>query len=207
MQEERIQQLNNRKPDSNGSYVLYWMQQSQRAAFNHSLEYAARRANENGQSLIVGFGLTDRYPEANERHYAFMLEGLAEVAKGLQRRGIKFVVRRGEPDDVALSLAERASLVVCDRGYLRHQRQWRERVAAEAGKRVVQIEGDVVVPVAIASDKVEFAARTIRPKLQKLWPDLLGDLRPTRLRIWRPVDDLSSRPGSSPSSCLHMRKQ
>ena len=183
MQEERIQHLNDRKPDSNGSYVLYWMQQSQRAAFNHSLEYAARRANENGQSLIVGFGLTDRYPEANERHYAFMLEGLAEVAKGLQRRGIKFVVRRGEPDDVALSLAERASLVVCDRGYLRHQRQWRDRVAAEAGKRVVQIEGDVVVPVATASDKVEFAARTIRPKLQKLWPDLLGDLRPTRLRI------------------------
>ena len=180
MEDGRIHQLNDDRPDGQGRYVLYWMQQSQRAAFNHALEYAVRRANELGQGVIVGFGLTDTYPEANERHYAFMLEGLAEVRDTLHERGIKFVVRKGAPDEVALDLATDATLVVCDRGYLRHQRQWRARVAANAGKCVVQVEGDVVVPVEKASDKAEFAARTIRPKLRREWLDYLGALGTTK---------------------------
>jgi len=182
MEDDRIRRLNDDAPDPKGRYVLYWMQQSQRARFNHALEHAARIANRLDQGLLVGFGLTDAYPEANERHYAFMLEGLAEVAEVLHDRGIKFVVRKGAPDNVALSLTENASLVVCDRGYLRHQKGWRDRVAAQAGKCVTQVEGDVVVPVETASDKVEFAARTIRPKLQKAWPSFLGELGTTKLK-------------------------
>ncbi|NNE84355.1 MAG: deoxyribodipyrimidine photolyase [Alphaproteobacteria bacterium] len=182
MESARIQQLNNDPPDADGRYVLYWMQQSQRAAFNHALEYAARQANEHDQGLIVGFGLTDDYPEANERHYAFMLEGLAEVREALHERGIKFVVRRGAPDGVALDLAKEATLVVCDRGFLRHQRRWRDRVAAEAEKAVIQVESDVVVPVETVSDKAEYAARTIRPKINKHRPNFLSDLTPTKLR-------------------------
>ena len=53
---------------------------------------------------------------------------------------MKLVVRRCSPDEVALGLASEASLVVCDRGYLRHQRRWRENVAQSAGREVVQVE-------------------------------------------------------------------
>ena len=108
-----------------GDYVLYWMQQSQRAVGNHALEYAVDLANELGRPLVVGFGLMDDYPEANLRHYVFMLEGLRETEQALARRGIAFVLRHGPPARVALELARRASAVVCDRGYLRHQRAWR----------------------------------------------------------------------------------
>ena len=73
--------------------------------------------------------------------------------------------------------------MVCDRGYLRHQRKWRERVGREAGKRVIQVESDVVVPVETASDKAEFAAQTIRPKLSAAWPDYLGGLAKTEMKI------------------------
>ncbi len=179
----RVRLLNDAPVDGDGQYVLYWMQQAQRARFNHALEYAARRANELGQSLVTGFGLYEDYPEANERHFAFMLEGLAETAARLHQRGIKFVLRRGQPDAVALALAADASLVVCDRGYLRHQRAWRCRLADRAGRQVVEVEGDVVVPVALASDKAEFAARTLRPRLQRQWPDLLGGLGETALKV------------------------
>ena len=68
-------------------YVLYWMQASQRTRFNHALEYAIDRANSLGQPLVVGFGLMDDYPEANERHYAFMLQGLRDVEENLRRAG------------------------------------------------------------------------------------------------------------------------
>ena len=97
----------NERPPAAGAYVLYWMQQSQRAACNPALEYAVGEANRLGLPLMVGFGLTAGYPEANRRHYAFMLEGLREVGQTLAARGIGFVVRRGRPDEVALDLAER----------------------------------------------------------------------------------------------------
>ena len=163
----------NEHPVAKGRYVLYWMQASQRAAFNPALEYAITRANELKQPVVVAFGLMDDYPEANSRHYFFMMEGLADVEKILEKRGIQFVMRHGSPPAVALKLAQNASVVVCDRGYLRHQRRWRDEVADGAGRQVVEIEGEVVVPVEAASDKQEFAARTIRPKIARLSPRFL----------------------------------
>ncbi len=179
MNENRIQQLNDNALDAGGTYVLYWMQQSQRAHANPALEHAIRLANERNQGVIVGFGLMADYPEANRRHFAFMLEGLSETAEALHDRGIKCVVRKGPPDQVALDLARQASVVVCDRGYLRHQRQWRRQVAAHAEKQFIQVEGDAVVPVEAVSNKREYAARTIRPKIGKLREAYLQEISET----------------------------
>ena len=165
-----------------GDYVLYWMQQSQRAVGNHALEYAVDLANELGRPLVVGFGLMDDYPEANLRHYVFMLEGLRETEQALAKRGIAFVLRHGPPAHVALELARRASAVVCDRGYLRHQRAWLREVAAEAKCRVVQVESDVIVPVEAASQKAEFAARALRPRIQRQLAEYLQELIPAKVR-------------------------
>ena len=178
----RVQLLND-LPARDGTYVLYWMQQSQRAVMNHALEYAVQRANERGESVVAAFGLTDHYPEANLRHYTFLLEGLRDTKRRLADRGLKLVVRRGEPAAVALDLAANASLVVCDRGYLRHQRQWRQKVARRAPCSVVQVESDVVVPVEVVSDKTEYAARTIRKKLHRHLDRFLVPVASTPVRI------------------------
>ena len=176
IERQRLCELND-APEQPGDYVLYWMQNSQRAAFNPALEVAIGEANRLGLPVLVAFGLTSDYPEANARHYAFMLQGLAETESALRQRGLRFVIRLGNPDDVALDLAQQAALIVCDRGYLRPQLRWRARVAAEAGRRVLQVEGDVVVPVELASTKSELAARTLRPKLLKLRDEFLRPLR------------------------------
>ncbi len=172
---QRLTELND-APEQPGDYVLYWMQNSQRAEFNPAVEMAIAEANRLGLPVLVGFGLTADYPEANARHYAFMLEGLAETEHALRQRGLGFVIRLGGPDDVALGLAQRAALVVCDRGYLRPQRRWRARVAAEAGRRVLRVEGDVVVPVELVSTKSEIGARTLRPKLLRVRDQFLHPL-------------------------------
>jgi len=52
-----VRTLNNLPPREKGDYVLYWMQQSQRA--EHNPAHAARRANQQGKPLLVGFGLMD----------------------------------------------------------------------------------------------------------------------------------------------------
>jgi deoxyribodipyrimidine photo-lyase len=178
IQEERVRQLTD-KEIVEGDYVLYWMQEAQRAEYNYALEYAVQRANELGKPLLVIFGLMADYPEANLRHYAFLLEGLQDVRDALKERKIKFVVRRGSPDEVALDAGKTASLIVCDMSYLNLQKKWREKVAEKADCAVVQVETEVVVPVELASDKREHAARTLRPRIQEHLDEFLVELEPT----------------------------
>jgi deoxyribodipyrimidine photo-lyase len=178
---ERVQQLNSKKKVL-GKYVLYWMQASQRALCNHALEYAIRQANELNQPVVVLFGITSNYPEANARHYAFMLQGLQNVHDGLKKRGIIFVVRLQSPERAAASMAKSASLVVTDRGYLGIQKAWRAHVAEKAPCLVVQVESDVVVPVAVTSEKEAYSAGILRPKLQKHLKRFLVPLKKTPVK-------------------------
>ncbi len=178
--DEQIKLLNQQAPRA-GRYVLYWMQQSQRAESNHALEFAIQQANKAQLPLVVGFGLLPGHPVANARHFTFMLEGLRATQAALHERGIKLVVRRGNPAQIALELAAEAALLICDRGYLRRQRQWREKVAQAAGCQVYQVESELVVPVEVASGKREWAARTFRPRHQKQLDRFLVELRPTTL--------------------------
>lgn len=163
---ERIKFLNRRETQK-GIYVLYWMQASQRSEYNHALEYAILRANELRQPMIVFFGLTNQFPEANERHYSFMLEGLKEVKLSLYKRGIQMVIRRQSPEQGVISLASKASLVVVDRGYLKIQKAWREEASQKISCPLIQVETDVVVPVEEASSREEYSAATIRPKIRR----------------------------------------
>ena len=174
----RIHRLNDQAPQK-GTYVLYWMQQSQRAEDNHALEYAIEQGNALGLPVVVCFGITDDYPEANLRHYLFMLEGLGETQQTLSKRGILMVIRRGPPQEVAITLGRDAAMIVCDCGYLAHQRAWRRLVADSSACPVVQVETDVVVPVGIASQKAEYAARTIRPRIHRQLKEYLVPLETT----------------------------
>jgi deoxyribodipyrimidine photo-lyase len=165
IQPERIEDLNERDI-RRGRYVLYWMQQSQRAECNHALEHAIRRANGLGLPCVALFCITQRFPEANERHYAFMLEGIRETQSTLVSRAVQLVVCLSPPVKCVAEMAEDTALVVTDRGYLRIQKDWRRRIARRLKCRMEQVESDVVVPVNTTSSKDEYAARTIRPKIQ-----------------------------------------
>jgi deoxyribodipyrimidine photo-lyase len=166
IQKERIKALN-KKEVKKGTYVLYWMQASQRAEYNHALEYAISKGNEFHQPVIVFFGLTDHFPEANERHYTFMLEGLREVKQSLEKRGIRMVILHKSPEMGAIQLAKGASLAVVDRGYLKIHKKWRSDAATEVNCPLIQVETDVIVPVEETSPKEEYAAATIRSKIHK----------------------------------------
>ncbi len=174
-----------------GAYVLYLMQQGMRSRDNPALEYAVEEANRLGLPVVAGFGLLDggaHFPEANARHYAFLLQGLADAKAGLERRGIAFVLRRATPAKAALALGKHAATLVLDRGYLTIQKDWYAEIEKTFDGRLVQVEGDVVVPVEVASPKHEFAARTLRPKLHKTWEPYLAPLRARKVK--HPADDL-----------------
>jgi deoxyribodipyrimidine photo-lyase len=166
IQKERIKALN-KKEVKKGAYVLYWMQASQRAEYNHALEYAILKGNELHQPIVVFFGMTEHFPEANERHYTFMLEGLREVKRSLEQTGIQMVILHESPELGAIQLAKGASLSVVDRGYLKIQKKWRSDAADQMDCPLIEVESDVVVPVEETSSKEEYAAATIRSKIHK----------------------------------------
>jgi deoxyribodipyrimidine photo-lyase len=179
---ERVQVLS-RNPSKKGHYVLYWMQASQRARSNHALEYAVNCANESGQPLIVYFGLSKNYPEANERHYRFLLEGLQEVSQALKERGIAFIIRQESPEKGIVTMAEQASMIVADAGYTRIQRRWRTDAAQHCCCPFIQVESDVVVPVQTASHKQEYSAATVRSKIKEKLPYFMNPLDELRLKF------------------------
>jgi len=178
---ESINELN-AKPPRHGRYGLYWMQAAQRVHVNHALEYAVRRANRQDLPLVVLFCLVDDFPEANLRHYHFMLEGLRETQQALEKRSIRMVVRLGRPPALVPELAGQAAWVVTDTGHLRVQRRWRMEVARRVNCYMVEVETNCIVPVEAASDKENFSAGTLRPRIQGTLDHFLKPLRQQRPR-------------------------
>lgn len=179
--DSRVEQLSDAEENLDAPYVLYLMQTAQRAEQNHALEWAIQKANALGKELQVCFGLDDTFPEANLRHFAFMLEGLEKTAAALERRGIGFTLRKSSPDKLALELAKDAAHLVLDKGYLRYNRGLYKTVRGNSPVRVTQIETEAPVPHQEVSQKKEYAARTIRPKVMKRLDDHLVWLSTTAL--------------------------
>lgn len=176
MNNERIKKLNNLDMNLEGKYVLYWMQQSSRVSYNHALNYAVDESNRLGLPLLVCFGLMDSYPEANERHFYFLLEGLSEVKDNLEKIGINFVLKKGVPWKIALEFSEKSALTVTDMGYLRIQREWRNLLKKEITVPLIQVESDLIVPVETASTHEVERAYIMREKLQKTINKFMSEL-------------------------------
>ncbi|MEM1209774.1 MAG: deoxyribodipyrimidine photo-lyase [Planctomycetota bacterium] len=179
---DRIQPLNDEPVRSDAEYVLYWMQSSMRTVHNDALEHAVRRANELGLPVLACYGLMDDYPGSTARSKRFMVDGLVDVRDALAKRRIGFALHREDCVDQAVRLAGAAALAVTDRGYLRHERAFRAAAADRFDCPLEQVEADVVVPIEVASDKLEFAARTIRPKITRCLGEFLVALDPTPVK-------------------------
>lgn len=174
---ERIKILNNKSINSNGKFVIYWMQASQRTEYNHALEYSIRRANELNKPLIVYFGITKSFPEANYRHYAFMIEGLKEVKQSLKKRNIKMIIELNNPDQGVIEISKDCVLLITDRGYLKKEIEWRNNVSNNINISFVQIETNVIVPIEEVSNKEEYSAATIRNKIHKQLDRYIKDFK------------------------------
>jgi deoxyribodipyrimidine photo-lyase len=176
IQPERIKVLND-KSVRDGRYVLYWMQAAQRAEYNHALEYAVQKANELKKPVVVFFGIIEGWPEANHRHYYFMLEGLQEMQKSLEAEGLQMVIQHRAPDSGAIELAREAALLVVDAGHLRIQKNWRRNVAKQVDCAFYEVETNLIVPVEEASSKENFSAGTFRPRITKKLDSFLVPLK------------------------------
>ncbi len=160
--------------------MIYWMTREQRVEDNWCLLYAQQFAAEKGAQLRVIFCLVPKFLEATERHYSFMLTGLREVESSLRELCIPFEVLAGFSWETLPPYVEQhaAGAVVTCFGPLRITKDWNKKVSTALqplGVPLIQVDGHNIVPVWAASDKQEYAARTIRPKITRLLPQYLTE--------------------------------
>jgi len=166
--------------------VVYWMSRDQRVADNWALLYAAELAQAAKVPLGVLFSLAPGFLGATIRQYDFMLQGLEEVERTLSARRIPFFLLAGEPEEQVLSFMKkhRVGTLVTDFSPLRPHRTWKANVAKRLQIPFYEVDAHNIVPHDVASEKREFAAATIRPKIHRFLPTFLDDhftaLKPRR---------------------------
>lgn len=164
----RIKIINDKKFNNKGKYILYWMQASQRTEWNMALDYAKDKSSETGKPLVVLLVVSDNFMNANQRHYAFMFDGIINLIKKFNELNIKFILAYSDdiPGEV-LKVSQNACMLVGDIGYLKIQRDMRNKIKEKIKCNYVTVEDNVLFPVEYISDKEEYSARTLRIKINK----------------------------------------
>ena len=157
--------------------LIYWMSRDQRIYWNRALEYSQKLAIEKKKPLIVIFGLSNYFLGATVRHFDFMLKSLDKINSKLEEYNIKFKLLKG---DVPLVISKYVNQINCDTlitdfDPLKIKKKWKNEVKNLINCPFIEVDAHNIVPVRVASDKEEFAAYTIRPKLHKLLPFYLNE--------------------------------
>ncbi len=183
--DQRVQLLNAQPFPASAKYVLYWAQVNRRAASNHALAYAVELANRVRLPVLFYEGLTFDYPHASDRVHTFVLEGVPDTERQLQRLGIGYVfyLRRSREDanDVLYRLAKDAAAVVTDDYPLFPARGYNASVPAKVDIPYFAVDSSCILPTC-CFEKREYAAYTIRPKIRKLLPQYLRPAPPISVR-------------------------
>ncbi|MGB9795009.1 deoxyribodipyrimidine photo-lyase [Caldisericum exile] len=175
---ERTKKLNNMMENTNGNYVVYCMEASQREDFNHALEFSIHKANTLKKPVIVAFFITDKYKFSNQRYYRFMIEGILKTKEKIENRGIRFLILKDDFVNGCLKLSKNACLLVLDKNYLKTQRIWREKVSKFSNVAVYEVESDVVVPIEYLFSKSVPFAYIYRNALEKVLDRFLLEVKP-----------------------------
>lgn len=158
-----------------GSVVVYWTSREQRVECNFALLAAMEEARRDGIGVIVAFCVADSFLGASSEAFAFMGEGLKELQKELAEKNIPFRLLYGNPPKEIANFAKSvgASSIYLDSDPLKIKKKWvKELIDAFCG-RITEVDSRCVVPARRVSQKKEFAAYTIRPKINKLLPKFL----------------------------------
>jgi len=106
-----------------------------------------------------------------------MIDGLKEVESKLIPLNIPFMMLIGDPQDTLTGLIHHTSpsAIVFDMNPLKFPRRLQVKIAQQASIPVDVVDTHNIVPIWDVSQKQEYAARTIRTKVQKLLPNYLEE--------------------------------
>jgi deoxyribodipyrimidine photo-lyase len=172
---KRIRAL--RKGEIEKGPVAYWMSRDQRVHDNWALLYAQDLAIAQQAPLVVVFCLVPSFSGASFRNYRFMLAGLKEVEDTLGKKNIPFCLTDGHPANGLTDFLKRYHIgtLVTDFDPLRVKREWKRDLTQSIEIPFVEVDAHNIVPCWVASEKQEYGAYTLRPKLKRSLNEFLED--------------------------------
>ncbi|SEJ78842.1 Deoxyribodipyrimidine photo-lyase type II [Propionispira arboris] len=186
--QRRIRIIQTIKNSAQNGPVVYWMSRDQRVEDNWALYYAQQTARKQNQPLVVLFALAPDFIGATLRQYGFMLRGLTETAQNLTKKNIPFYLLIGSPAKVIATWLQTnsASTLIIDFDPLKIKALWKKELLQKIKIPCYEVDAHNIVPCWTASTKLEYAAYTIRPKIQRLLSEFL-----------LPVPEISVHPASN----------
>lgn len=199
----------NTQPVQNGP-ILYWMNRDMRVHDNWALLEAYRRAQDLKQAFAVVFFLMPTFASASnqpsDRMYMWMKEGLRHVYQQAKALGIPFYVIEDDPLKRLPSLIQQYAIgqLITDFTPLRFMRSMKQTIANTIPISMLEVDAHNIVPWFVASDKQEWGAYTLRPKIHRLLPTYLHEYPPLIPHQVQPLSMNESTPDwlQSPSSQL-----
>jgi deoxyribodipyrimidine photo-lyase len=163
----------------NDGPVIYWMNREMRIHDNWALLYAQQLAESLNQPLIIVFSLFKRFETAlntpEDKMFYRMKIGLKRVSLDSQALSIPFYMLGGDTVSSISKFAQdiSAGAVVTDFSPLRAMRSLREHLARVLSISFIEVDAHNIIPVWVASDKQEWGAYTLRPKIHRLLEEYL----------------------------------
>ncbi len=155
--------------------VVYVMAREQRIRDNWALYHAMTEANKRAVPLLVLFALGPMFQHGSARHNEWMVASLQEVADNLASKRIPFFLEMGAWTEVVVQFARKyqVSEIILDFNPLEPVRSWREALVGQVSVPITVVDARNIIPAWVTSNKAEFAAYTIRPKVHRLLPEFL----------------------------------
>lgn len=157
--------------------VIYWMERDQRLADNWALLFARQEAIIREKPLNIVFCLPPQSPAEQAGKQSFQLHGLAQLQAQALALNFGFAVFSSAAETLLPRLAHASdcNLLVTDFSPLSSKQKQCRRIGKEIDAPLVEVDAHNIIPCWKASDKKEYAAYTLRPKIQRLLDDFLTD--------------------------------
>lgn len=168
---KRIRKINNN--DILAGCVVYWMNREIRSEDNWTLLHSQNLAEEKGVPLVVIYNLIGSFLGGTNRHLTFKVDALKEVEEVFKSKEIPFFVltdndgKKTAQQIIDLIYDLKAGAVVTDLYPLNMPRKWLDIVSKNINCALFEVDSHNIIPVWEVSDKKEYAAYTIRPKIHK----------------------------------------
>jgi deoxyribodipyrimidine photo-lyase len=162
--------------------VVYWMDRDMRLKDNWALLYTLDIAEKQKTGVVIVYNLIVGFLGGGERQLHFKITALKELQADAEKTGIPFIVILDETGNQSQEKLENiildlnTSCVVTDFSPLRIQRELKEKLAVGLSIPLIEVDTHNIVPAWIASQKSEYAAYTLRPKLYRLLPEYLTEI-------------------------------
>ncbi len=179
MNPKRVLQINNIQYTKGP--VVYWMNRDIRVRDNAALFYASEYARTHNTELIVVYNLVPGFLGGGMRQHTFKIESLKQVSDHLKEYNIPFFIITKNPTEKALYefvTKQKTGILVTDFSPLATSKKWLHYQKKYLDIPIVVVDSHNIVPVWITSQKQEYGAYTIRPKIWKLIPEFLEDIPP-----------------------------